>query len=33
MCLLKGYNPSYLIYIKGAYWPKVRLLNENVPIK
>ena len=25
MCLLKGYNPSYLIYIKGAYWSKVSI--------
>ena len=32
MCLLKGHNSSYLIYIKGAYWPKMCLLNKNVSI-
>ena len=29
-CLLKGYNSSYLIYIKCAYWPKRCLLKKNV---
>ena len=31
--LLKGHNPSYWIYIKGAYWMIRCLLNEKVPIE
>ena len=39
MCLLRGYNPLYWIYIKGtywlicAYWTKICLLTESVPIE
>ena len=32
-CLLKGHNPLYLIYIKGAYWMKMCLLTEKMPTK
>ena len=31
--LLKGHNPSYWIYIKGAYWMKRCLLNEKAEWK